>query len=159
MEITHAWESPFPLPSALPFFCLNALCIQQTLASHSLLKVVHVTAIAHSSADDGTAAAESVAVRVKAAGAGLGRGARHGGGLGTHAHLNVTGLVEELLLDGQGLGDEELARALERVGRVGALVGLDLDRNDVLERVRELVACEENGGVEQELAVGLLENE
>ena len=47
-------------------------------------------------------------------------------GLRAHAHLDILRLIHELLFNGHRLPDKEMTGALERVGGIRALVGLDL---------------------------------
>jgi len=62
----------------------------------------------------------------------------------SHTHIYVLGLIHELLLDIQCLGDERYTSPLEGVGGVRAVVCLDLDDNIVLERMWDFVACEQD---------------
>ena len=62
----------------------------------------------------------------------------------SHTHIYVLGLIHELLLDIQCLGDERHTSSLECVSGVRAVVCLDLDDNIVLERMWDFVACEQD---------------
>lgn len=86
---------------------------------------------------------ESVAIRVVPS---------RRGGFWAHPHLDGTRAFEELLLHLGSLVDEVDARALERVSRVRPLVRLDLDGNDVFQRMGELVPREQDCWVKEELS-------